>query len=111
MLGARWGFRKPVQVKEILEAIQNVVEPSRGVSRSATVIPRHDGGVIRGFAHLWEEVTMTKDVVCSMQVDEKTAQNKSEYKGKTFAFCSPACKTKFDQKPEAYASKAVQAGQ
>ena len=49
---------------------------------------------------------MVKDVVCGMQVDEKTTTNKSGYKGKTFYFCSPACKTKFDQRPEAYANKA-----
>ena len=54
---------------------------------------------------------MTKDVVCNMQVDEKTTQNMSQYKGKTFVFCSPACKTKFDQKPEAYASNTMQSGQ
>ncbi len=49
---------------------------------------------------------MSKDPVCGMQVAEKTATNKSEYHGKTHYFCSPACKAKFDQKPETYAGKA-----
>ena len=48
---------------------------------------------------------MEKDVVCGMQVDDATATNTSEYQGRAFYFCSPACKAKFDQKPEAHASK------
>jgi P-type Cu+ transporter len=54
---------------------------------------------------------MTKDVVCGMQVDEKSAPHKSQYQGKTFAFCSAECKTKFDQQPQSYASKAAQTAQ
>lgn len=53
---------------------------------------------------------MTKDVVCGMQVDEKTAQNKSNYMGTMYMFCSLDCKTKFDQKPETYARRTAQAG-
>jgi YHS domain-containing protein len=37
-----------------------------------------------------------------MQVDEKTAKWKSEHKGKTYYFCSPICKQKFDGSPEKY---------
>jgi len=32
---------------------------------------------------------MAKDLVCKMEVNEKTAQFKSEYKGKTYYFCAP----------------------
>jgi len=35
-------------------------------------------------------------------VDEKTAAGKSEYNGKTYYFCSPGCKAKFDQNPKQY---------
>ena len=45
---------------------------------------------------------MATDVVCKMQVDEKTAKWKSEYKGKTYYFCNPTCKQKFDKEPEKY---------
>lgn len=45
---------------------------------------------------------MTKDPVCHMEVDEKTAQYKSEYKGKTYYFCAPGCKKAFDENPEKY---------
>lgn len=45
---------------------------------------------------------MTLDVVCKMQVDEKTVKWKSEYKGKTYYFCASMCKQKFDKNPEKY---------
>jgi YHS domain-containing protein len=48
---------------------------------------------------------MKKDVVCGEQVDENTTTNRSDYNGKTFYFCSPACQTKFGQRPEAYANR------
>jgi len=44
-----------------------------------------------------------KDVVCGMQVDPAKAAGKSEYTGKTYYFCSPGCKAKFDAHPEQYA--------
>jgi Cu+-exporting ATPase len=52
-----------------------------------------------------EEDIMKKDVVCGEQVDENTTTNSSDYNGKTFYFCSPACQTKFSQRPEVYANK------
>lgn len=45
---------------------------------------------------------MAKDPVCGMQVDTKTPAATSEYKGKTYHFCSPGCKKQFDKKPEKY---------
>ena len=45
---------------------------------------------------------MTIDPVCKMSVDEKKAPLKSDYKGKTYYFCSPGCKSKFDANPSAY---------
>ena len=46
---------------------------------------------------------MEKDVICGMQVDPKKAAGSSEYRGKTYYFCSAGCKRKFDQNPERYA--------
>lgn len=37
---------------------------------------------------------MVLDVVCNMEMDEKSAKWKSEYKGKTYYFCAPMCKHK-----------------
>lgn len=47
-------------------------------------------------------VVLVLDVVCKMDVNEKTAKWKSEYKGKTYYFCAPMCKQKFDRNPEKY---------
>ncbi|OGG46618.1 MAG: YHS domain-containing protein [Candidatus Handelsmanbacteria bacterium RIFCSPLOWO2_12_FULL_64_10] len=48
---------------------------------------------------------MAKDPICSMSVDEKTAQHKSEYEGQTYYFCAAGCKRTFDQNPAQYAKK------
>ncbi len=45
---------------------------------------------------------MAKDLVCGMEVDEKTAPAKSEYMGKTYYFCAPGCKKAFDENPTKY---------
>ncbi len=47
-------------------------------------------------------IKMVLDVVCKMEVDEKTSKYKSEYKGKTYYFCAPMCKQKFDRSPDKY---------
>ncbi len=53
---------------------------------------------------------MAKDPVCGMDVDEKSAAGKSEYKGQTYYFCSPGCKQSFDKEPERYIGKPPMAG-
>lgn len=45
---------------------------------------------------------MAKDPVCGMTVDEKKAAATTQYKGKTFYFCSAGCKRSFDANPEKY---------
>lgn len=45
---------------------------------------------------------MQKDLVCGMMVDEKKTKLISAYKGKTFYFCSTACKASFDKNPERF---------
>lgn len=46
---------------------------------------------------------MAKDPVCGMDVDESKAAGISVYNGKTYYFCAPGCKTRFDKEPEKYA--------
>ena len=53
---------------------------------------------------------MTIDPVCHMEVDEKTAPAKTEYKGKTYYFCAPGCKRRFEQDPEKFLSAQQQRG-
>lgn len=50
-----------------------------------------------------EEEGMVMDLVCGMELDRKDAKLKSEYKGKTYYFCSQGCKTHFDNDPGKYA--------
>jgi len=45
---------------------------------------------------------MVTDPVCRMQIDENKAAGKSDYHGKTYYFCAPICKKKFDADPEQY---------
>ncbi|OFZ55825.1 MAG: haloacid dehalogenase [Bdellovibrionales bacterium RIFOXYC1_FULL_54_43] len=45
---------------------------------------------------------MEKDLVCGMDVDPKTAQNKLEHNGKVYFFCNPGCLRKFRENPERY---------
>jgi YHS domain-containing protein len=45
---------------------------------------------------------MAKDLVCGMDVDEKTAKYTTTYKGKTYYFCAPGCKKTFEANPEEY---------
>lgn len=45
---------------------------------------------------------MAIDPICKMEVEEKTAQYKSEYNGKTYFFCAPGCKKAFDENPDKY---------
>ena len=52
-----------------------------------------------------QEEAMEKDVVCGMQVDPAKASARSEYQGKTYYFCSPGCKAKFDANPAQFANK------
>jgi len=51
---------------------------------------------------------MAHDVVCGMDVNEQDAIARgltSEDQGRTFCFCSPGCKRKFDREPERYAGQ------
>jgi Cu+-exporting ATPase len=43
-----------------------------------------------------------RDPVCGMSVDANDVEETSTYQGKTYYFCSPECKTKFDQRPSQF---------
>lgn len=47
---------------------------------------------------------MTTDSVCGMSVDERTSAHALTYCGKTYAFCSEACREEFRRHPEEYVS-------
>lgn len=45
---------------------------------------------------------MAKDPVCGMEVNEKKAAASAAYKGKTYYFCTEACKRAFQKNPDKY---------
>ena len=45
---------------------------------------------------------MAIDPVCGMEVDDRTAKDRSNFDGKTFYFCSADCREEFDESPEEY---------
>ncbi len=50
---------------------------------------------------------MEKDPVCGMMVNPEPAPAKTEYKGQTYYFCAPGCKTAFEKDPEKYLMAAM----
>lgn len=60
---------------------------------------------IFGYTSSKKEASMAEkvvDPVCKMEVDPETAPAKTEYRGKTYYFCAPGCKTEFERNPEKY---------
>ena len=47
-----------------------------------------------------ENAKQETDPVCGMQVDPANAAGRSEHDGRTYYFCSVACKSRFDASPE-----------
>ena len=45
---------------------------------------------------------MAKDLVCKMDVEERTAKFKTVYKGKTYYVCCGGCRDAFKDDPETY---------
>ena len=45
---------------------------------------------------------MAIDLVCHMEVDEKTAKYKTTHMGKTHFFCAPGCQKAFEANPNKY---------
>jgi len=45
------------------------------------------------------------DPVCDMQIEVEDAAGQSDYEGRTYYFCSPVCKEKFDANPTRFINK------
>ena len=60
-------------------------------------------GMIRAMSHSPNELSATAvDPVCGMSVDVSTAEQKLDYEGSTYYFCSPGCKQTFAGDPPKY---------
>ena len=46
---------------------------------------------------------VTKDPVCGMEVDPEHAAGQSTYRGRTYHFCSAACRDQFEKEPLRFA--------
>jgi Cu+-exporting ATPase len=46
---------------------------------------------------------MTRDPVCGMEVEEKSAVGKVEHEGRVYYFCSDGCKAAFLKNPAKFA--------
>src|SRR6266436_3579448 len=55
-----------------------------------------------GSLPILDSAPMVKDPVCGMMVDPQRAAGKAEYAGKTYFFCSPRCKERFEKEPEKF---------
>ncbi len=44
-------------------------------------------------------MTNQTDPVCGMQIEERDAAGQSDFEGRTYYFCSLACKQQFDANP------------
>ena len=73
-------------------------------SVSASYLAQAQG---KGDAPVQKQVQPAKvtDPVCGMEIDPAKAAGKSDYKGKTYYFCSDHCKKTFDANPEAVLNK------
>lgn len=49
-----------------------------------------------------DDFMVVVDPVCKMELNEKDAKFKTEYKGKTYYFCGLSDKKKFNENPEKY---------
>ena len=47
-------------------------------------------------------MSLAKDVVCGMTVDERTARYRADWKGVTYHFCSASCMATFNANPAKY---------
>jgi Cu+-exporting ATPase len=45
---------------------------------------------------------LAKDPVCGMDVDPHTAKHRTEYRGRTYYFCSARCRERFEAEPQKY---------
>ena len=57
-----------------------------------------------------KEITMAKDLVCGMEVDESNPPFTAVYKGTIYYFCSNSCKREFERDPEKFLKKVDKKG-
>ncbi len=49
---------------------------------------------------------VVRDPVCGMEINMENAEERSEYQGEIFYFCSDQCRNKFDEDPGRFIGRA-----
>jgi len=60
------------------------------------------GGLLQREVEKMSKAPTVTDAVCGMEIDTHVATETSEYNGRTYYFCSPGCKQKFDHAPQLF---------
>jgi len=93
-------------IEAMLQAGQ-VVPPSPELAEhmyARYVPPPASDVIVLGAVDAADEAGLERlDPVCLMDVDPETARWQSDYNGRSYYFCAPACKKAFDRDPQAYA--------
>ena len=77
-----------------------MAEMGKHMSLCMGMMEKRHGGMMAGE----KDAAKITDPVCGMEVDASPALS-ATYKGKTYHFCSPEDKAKFEKNPEQYAGK------
>jgi len=76
-----------------------VTLPWGEVAETAMAWPRGSGTPQAHAEEVADAVTLVRDVVCGMMIDPVAAAGRSDYRGRTYYFCAPVCKQRFDGAP------------
>lgn len=50
--------------------------------------------------------TVTTDPVCGAELNQEDVEERSEYEGQVFYFCSAVCRNRFEENPGQFTSRA-----
>ncbi len=99
-----WQFGDRIQILKGLGAGESIVVSGNFLLDSES---RMKAVAQRGPEQAQHKASVYQDPVCGMDIDPAKSAGKSEYRGKTYYFCSKMCKEKFDKNPEQYVGKTV----
>lgn len=53
---------------------------------------------------------VVRDPVCGMEINLENAEERSEYEGEVFYFCSDQCRNRFDEEPGKFVNRTQDGG-
>jgi len=108
--GKSYYFCSPGCAKKFEQAPQNFLPGAApaGSSHGMQIAPAAKPGMAS--LPILGSAPKVKDPVCGMMVDPQKAAGKVEHAGKTYFFCSPRCKERFEKEPEKFLAAPGTAG-